>query len=129
MVYAFTKILETPFDKAVSLVCKELSLEGFRVLTEINVELFLKEFDLEYLELGKCKIFGVCNPMYARQTSKIEEAIALILPYNIVVHERMDGRVIVAAVEPLAVLNIKNDRIKRLSVISQAGMRTVFQSL
>lgn len=58
MVYAFTKILETTFDEAVFSIQRALLYEGFRILTEIDVESVFKEFDLEYFESKRCSMCG-----------------------------------------------------------------------
>lgn len=129
MVYAFTKILEMTFDEAVFSIQRALLYEGFRILTEIDVESVFKEFDLEYFESKRCKFLSVCNPTLARKASRIEEAIALMLPCNVVVHEKGDGKVLIAALDALPLTSIKSDQIKRLAVMAQASMRTVFQSL
>ena len=70
MKYYFSKILDVPFDDAVSKVAQELKKEGFGILTDIDVKATLKKkLDVEF---KKYRILGACNPSFAYQALQDE---------------------------------------------------------
>ncbi|MDA8177944.1 MAG: DUF302 domain-containing protein, partial [Deltaproteobacteria bacterium] len=60
MSYYFTKMVNASFDKAVEKVTAELNVEGFGILTEIDVkETLKKKLNVDF---RRYKILGACNP-------------------------------------------------------------------
>jgi uncharacterized protein (DUF302 family) len=64
--YAFTTVLNIPYEEAVSKVTEALKEQGFGVLTEINVKQTLKK--KLGVDFRKYVILGSCNPPYAHRT-------------------------------------------------------------
>jgi uncharacterized protein (DUF302 family) len=91
------------FDDAVGRARQELQVEGFGVLTEIDVKATLRAklgVDVEpYL------ILGACNPSLAHQAMELEPELGVLLPCNVVVYRR-DGRTVVSAVDAERMLSI-----------------------
>ncbi|BCA78252.1 DUF302 domain-containing protein [Desulfuromonas sp. AOP6] len=100
MTYFFNKTVDTSFDQAIARVTEELAKEGFGILTEIDVQGTLKKkLDVDF---RKYHILGACNPSFAYRALQTEAHIGTMLPCNVIVQEYEDGRVEVAAVDPLA---------------------------
>ena len=100
MSYYFSKTLEIRFDEAVEKVTAELKREGFGVLTEIDVKKIL--YEKLGVDFRKYRILGACNAPYAYKALLAEDKIGTMLPCNVIVQEHAEGRVEVAAVDPVA---------------------------
>lgn len=100
MSYYFSKTLDMPFEQAIQKTTEALEEEGFGVLTEINIKATLKKkLDVDF---KKYQILGACNPPLAHRALTAESHIGLMLPCNVIVQENEDGKVEVAAVDPVA---------------------------
>ena len=100
MVYYISKKIDISFHAALDRVKEELKKEGFGVLTEIDVrDTLKKKLDVEFRNY---RILGACNPPFAYKALQAEEKIGLLLPCNVIVQERADGTVDVAAIDPAA---------------------------
>ncbi len=101
--YALTGETTLPLPEAVARVRDELKVEGFGVLTEIDVQATLKEkLDIDgepYV------ILGACNPSLAHQALGAEPDLGVLLPCNVVVYER-GGVTHVSAVDAERMLSI-----------------------
>jgi uncharacterized protein (DUF302 family) len=88
----------TDFDAAVARVADALKVEGFGVITEIDVQKTIKQ------KLGadvrKYKILGACNPPIAHAALQADPMIGLLLPCNVIVFEGERGDVTVSIANP-----------------------------
>lgn len=99
MSYYFTTAVSMGFDEAVEAVTEALGKEGFGVLTDIDVQATLrKKLDVDF---RKYRILGACNPSFAHKALQLESHIGTMLPCNVIVQERHDGRTEVSAINPL----------------------------
>jgi uncharacterized protein (DUF302 family) len=128
MAYYFHATLVGSFDSAVALTVLALKAEGFGILTEIDVQKTLDE------KIGvafrKYRILGACNPKLAHEALKLEDKIGTMLPCNVVVQELPDGRVEVAAIDPVAsMLAIDNRRLKEAAAQVREKLQRVIARL
>jgi len=112
--YAFTTILNTSYEDAVSKITDALKEEGFGVLTEIDVKATLKK--KLGLDFRKYVILGACNPPYAHQTLQADLDVGLLLPCNVIVYETDDQKAYVSAINPVSALEvIKNEALRKIA--------------
>jgi uncharacterized protein (DUF302 family) len=109
MEYYFKKTLPgLSFEKAISKVTEALKMEGFGVLTEIDIKATLKKkLDVDFQPYV---ILGACNPGFAHQALQAEDKIGTMLPCNVIVQERQ-GMVEVAAVNPMASMQAVDNKV------------------
>lgn len=128
MSYYFNKTLTTSFEDAIDKVTKELENEGFGILTEIDIkETLKKKLDVD---TGKYKILGACNPPLAYKALQAEDKIGTMLPCNVIVQEKENGRVEVSAVDPVASMSaIKNPDLESVAKDVRGRLRKVIEQL
>ena len=107
MSYYFSRIVEDNFDDAIERVTTRLADAGFGVLTMIDVSATLKKkIDVDF---QRYTILGACNPGLAHQALLAEDKIGTMLPCNVIVQEKQDGKVEIAAVDPMASMAAVNN--------------------
>jgi uncharacterized protein (DUF302 family) len=128
MSYYFSKTVNEDFDTAIEKVTGELKKEGFGVLTQIDVQDTLKKkLDVDF---RKYKILGACNPKLAHQALLAEDTIGTMLPCNVIVQERDNGKVEVSAVDPVAsMMAIKNDSLIGVAMEVREKLNRVIDNL
>jgi uncharacterized protein (DUF302 family) len=128
MSYYFSKTLNVSFDEAILKVIDKLRKEGFGILTDIDVkEALKKKLNVDF---KKYRILGACNPPFAYQALLKEDKIGTMLPCNVIVQELADGRVEVAAVDPVASMQaIENPELRDVAEQMRAKLKRVIDSL
>jgi uncharacterized protein (DUF302 family) len=116
------------FDETVGRVTDALKAEGFGVLTTIDVQATLKQkLDREF---RKYVILGACNPHLASRALDAELELGLLLPCNVIVYDRGDGRTAVSAMAPIPAMGIVgNETLKAVAVEADARLRRALGSL
>ena len=128
MPYYFNKIADMSFDDAIAKVTEELKKEGFGVLTEINVQEALKK--KLNVDFRKYRILGACNPLYAYKALQTEDKIGTMLPCNVIVQEREDGSVEIAAIDPIASMQaVKNESLGEIASIVQSKIKKAIEDV
>ncbi len=128
MSYYFSKIVDDNFDDAIERVTKHLADAGFGVLTTIDVSATLKKkIDVDF---QRYTILGACNPKFAYQALLAEDKIGTMLPCNVIVQETADGKVEVAAVDPMAsMMAVKNEALGGVASQVQTMLKNVIEGL
>jgi len=128
MSYYFSATLNTSFDEAILKVTDELKKEGFGILTEIDVkEAVKKKLNKDF---RKYKILGACNPPFAYKALLAEDKIGTMLPCNVIVQETSDGKVEVAAIDPVASMQaVENRALEEIGIEVQGKLKKVIDSL
>ena len=100
--YYIATTVDAPFDTVVARVIQALNVEGFGVLTDIDVQATLKA--KIGADMPRYRILGACNPGFAREALALEDKLGVLLPCNVIVREAAGGRVEVASVDPVAAM-------------------------
>jgi len=128
MSYHFSKTVNDDFDTAIEKVTEQLKKEGFGVLTQIDVrDTLKKKLDVDF---RRYKILGACNPHFAHEALLAEDTIGTMLPRNVIVQERDNGKVEVSAVDPVAsMIAIKNDMLGDVAMQVREKLSRVIDNL
>lgn len=101
--YGFGVEIDAPYEEAVERTKDALKVEGFGVLSEIDVKATMKQkLDVDF---EKYVILGACNPQLAHRALTEEHDLGLLLPCNVVVHEH-GSRSVVSAADPAVMLGV-----------------------
>ncbi|MDZ4186225.1 MAG: DUF302 domain-containing protein [Desulfuromonadales bacterium] len=128
MSYVFSKKLAMNFEDVVTRITDGLKKEGFGILTEIDVKATLKKkLDVDF---QKYTILGACNPAFAYKALQAEPHIGTMLPCNVIVQELAEGKMEVAAVDPLASMQaIQNQELQAVAKEIQLKLKRVIDQL
>ena len=127
MDYYFTKTVDDPMDVAIAKVTQELKKQGFGILTEIDMAATLAQ--KLNVQINNYRILGACNPHFAYEALQQENKIGLMLPCNIVVQQREDGRTEISAVDPVAsMMAIPNESLANIAGQVREKLRSVIEN-
>ncbi len=128
MTYYFSRTLDTGFDNALRRTTEALKEQGFGIITEIDVKATLaKKLGVDFRDY---KILGACDPALAYEALKSEDKVGTMLPCNVVVQETENGKVEVAAVDPVASMAaIDNPGLRQLAQIVREKLRSAVTNL
>lgn len=126
--YAFGKTVDMSYDEAGRKVREELAKEGFGVLTEIDVKKkFAEKLQKDFRDYI---ILGACNPPLAYEALSREVDLGTLLPCNVVVYTRDDGKTAVMVMDPVAALSmIGNPEITEIADQVAEKMQRVLAAL
>ena len=120
--------LDTDYETALEQVTAALKVEGFGVLTEIDVKATLKKkIDVDF---RKYKILGACNPPLAHKALSADPEAGLLLPCNVTVSEEENGKILVNLINPTMMMNfMDNPALTEVAQDATARLNRVAQAL
>ena len=90
--------LQGSFDEAIEKVTEALKVEGFGVLTRIDVNNVLRaKIDVDFRPYT---ILGACNPVLAHKALTARSDVGLMLPCNVTVETAAEGECLVRFIDP-----------------------------
>jgi len=124
----FSVRLQADFESALARTIDALKVEGFGVLTEIDVkETMKKKLNVEH---PPYRILGACNPPLAHRALTTAPEVGLLLPCNVTVRQLEDGAVEVALIDPLMMMSVvDHPGLKPVADEARARLQRVAQSL
>src|SRR5688500_15431401 len=126
--YGFSVTVPLPYEQAVERTREELALEGFGILTEIDVSATLKKkLDVEFRPYV---ILGACNPSLANLALSRELDVGLLLPCNVIVYATdQEGRTAIRALDPVRALSLSdNPEIRPVAEEARARLKRALQA-
>jgi uncharacterized protein (DUF302 family) len=102
MSYYIARTVSLPFDAVITEVIEKLKVQGFGLLTDIDVQATLKS--KIGADVRKYRILGACNPSFAHEALKLEDKLGVLLPCNVIVRDTADKRVEIASVDPVVAM-------------------------
>jgi len=128
MKYYISKKIDATFEQAIDEVKEALAIQGFGVISEINMQQKLKE--KLNVDFRRYLILGACNPAYAYQALQNEDKIGTMLPCNVIVQELGENEIEVAAIDPIAsMMAIENPKLAKLAAEIKAKLEHAIESL
>jgi uncharacterized protein (DUF302 family) len=120
--------LHLDYTAALQKTIDALKVEGFGVLTEIDVkETMKKKLDVDMLPY---KILGACNPPLAHRALSAAPETGLLLPCNVTVRQLEDGTIEVGLIDPLMMMSVvDNPGVKPVADEARARLERVAQAL
>jgi uncharacterized protein (DUF302 family) len=98
---AYEVTIDAPYAEALPRVIEALKVEGFGVLTRIDVhDAFKEKLGVDFRNYS---ILGACNPPLAHRALSSRPDAGLMLPCNVIVEES-DGGTLVRIVDPAAMM-------------------------
>ena len=126
--YGYTAHLDgVSFDDARARVADALKVQGFGILTEIDVKATMKaKLNREF---RRYVILGACNPELAHRALDTELAVGLLLPCNVCLWEE-EGGTVVSIAKPVAMFEIvKNAALQPLVGEVDQRLRRAFEQI
>lgn len=126
--YSLGGVTDLVFETAVERVREALKNQGFGVITEIDAKKVLKE------KLGidrpRYLILGACNPNFAHKALDVDPEIGTLLPCNVVVYEKEQGKVVVTAMDAEAALKLAgNSKVEEIAREVRKRIQAALESL
>lgn len=123
-----TIYLDTDMESALEQIAEALKVEGFGIMTEIDVKKTLKvKLDVDFRPY---RILGACNPALAHRALSTSSVVGLLLPCNVTVTEVDPNKVEVSIIDPMALVDFTgNSDLQSVADEAKAKLDRVADSL
>jgi uncharacterized protein (DUF302 family) len=120
--------LTMDYETVITRTVDALKVEGFGVLTEIDVkETLKKKLGVNYLPY---KILGACNPPLAHRALTAAPEVGLLIPCNVTIRQVENGTVEVVMIDPLIMMGvISNPALKPIANEARERLERVAKAL
>jgi len=123
--------LKESYEAAMQKLAEALKIEGFGILTQIDVKQTLKtKLDVDYHPYA---ILGVCNPTLAHRALVRNPEAGLVLPCNITLETESDGSSTIRIADPEIMLHIgqmdQDEELVKIGKEAREKLLRVAQSL
>jgi uncharacterized protein (DUF302 family) len=123
--------IDKSYEETLEFVINCLKLEGFGVLTRIDVKETLQEkLDLDFRPYS---ILGACNPPLAHRALSIDPVVGLLLPCNVTVEADGSGKSIVRIANPEIILNVgslkMNNELQQVALEAKQRLERVAEAI
>ncbi len=120
--------LNVDYETAITQTVDALKVEGYGVLTEIDIkETFKKKLGVDF---PSYKILGACNPSLSHRALTAAPEVGLLLPCNVTVRQLENVVTEVALIDPIVMMSvINNPSLESVAAEARARLERVAQSL
>lgn len=127
MSYYFSRSFDWDFDEAVARAIEALKAEGFGVMADIDVQAKMQE---KVGPFRPYRILGACHPPSAYVALQQEANLGILMPCNVVVQQHEDGKVEIAAMNPVVALSsVNNPALGEVAQATSDRLQRVIESL
>ncbi|GEL48816.1 ABC transporter ATP-binding protein [Cellulomonas hominis] len=120
--------VEHPFHAAVAAVREALAVQGFGVLTEVDLAGTLHS--KLGVDLPAQTILGACNPPLALRALQAEESIGVLLPCNITIRAIAADRTLIETLDPMAMVAVTdNERLRPVADEAATRLRAALTAV
>ena len=109
------------YEDALARLPGALKNEGFGVITEIDLkETFKTKLGVDF---RRYRIIGACNPSFAHEALLSDPHVGVLLPCNVVLYEKDDGKAVLGAIDPMQTLGATAAGAGLASLAREVGAR------
>ena len=128
MTYYLNKIVAGTFVQVIDRVTEALKLEGFGILTDVDVKATMKKkLDVEFRNY---RILGACNPTLALEALGADDKVGTMLPCNVIVQELALNKAEVATINPsVSMASIGNTALTKTAQVVTEKLERVLAEL
>ena len=127
MNYGYQRTLKIGFDEVDSKVRETLMVQGFGILTEIDVkEAFKEKLKIDF---QRYRILGACNPPLAHKALTTELEVGMLMPCNVIIWENDDGSVTLSAADAESLLSLTDADLNHIAVDANQRLKTALDAV
>jgi len=125
--YGLGRHLDESYEQVLPRVVDALKVEGFGIITEIDMQKTMKEkIDVD---LPPHTILGACNPRFAHAALREEPDLGVLLPCNVVVYATDKGTRVTAVNAAVMLGMVGNERLDPIASQIQERLERALESL